>query len=239
MASEKVKKIMVVKEKRKVNWTLLLWFSLFLGWVGVDRFLLGQIGIGVLKLLTFGGLGVWWFIDLVMIMCSYEFKGIKWKFPKNQTNKTANIIVVIIILLLFFSPIYLGDNDAKKNTTVKSKEIINGTIEIKKVEVKLGNLYPIRVEIVNTGTVTLKPKFDYKVKLDGTQVCSGSSRLSDFGSIAINQKKVDEITFLGCMFTKDGDYKLTIDMLDSSFNIIDSETKGFSVNYWGKIIPNF
>ena len=41
--------------------------SIFLGELGIDRFYLGYIGTGILKLITCGGLGIWWLIDLIMI----------------------------------------------------------------------------------------------------------------------------------------------------------------------------
>ena len=41
--------------------------SVLLGGLGVDRFYLGYIGLGVLKLLTVGGFGIWALIDLILI----------------------------------------------------------------------------------------------------------------------------------------------------------------------------
>ncbi len=41
--------------------------SLFFGCLGVDRFYIGDVGLGVLKLLTAGGFGIWAFIDLFCI----------------------------------------------------------------------------------------------------------------------------------------------------------------------------
>lgn len=41
--------------------------SIFLEELGIDRFYLGYIGTGILKLITCGGFGIWWLIDLIMI----------------------------------------------------------------------------------------------------------------------------------------------------------------------------
>lgn len=47
--------------------TAALLLSVFFGSWGVDRFYIGDIGAGVGKLLTGGGLGIWWLIDLFTI----------------------------------------------------------------------------------------------------------------------------------------------------------------------------
>lgn len=49
------------------SYTTALILSIFLGGLGIDRFYLGYTGLGVAKLLTFGGCGVWALIDLILI----------------------------------------------------------------------------------------------------------------------------------------------------------------------------
>jgi TM2 domain-containing membrane protein YozV len=63
---------------REVNWVLLLVMSIIFGWIGVDRFMMGKVGTGLLKLFTIGGLGIWWLIDLILIATKYNFKNIKY-----------------------------------------------------------------------------------------------------------------------------------------------------------------
>lgn len=41
--------------------------SIFLGVLGLDRFLIGDWGKGLGKLFTGGGLGIWWLVDWFMI----------------------------------------------------------------------------------------------------------------------------------------------------------------------------
>lgn len=41
-----------------ISWTV--------GFLGADRIYRGEIGLGILKLITIGGLGVWWLVDALI-----------------------------------------------------------------------------------------------------------------------------------------------------------------------------
>ncbi|MGY4884291.1 MAG: TM2 domain-containing protein [Nanobdellota archaeon] len=66
------------KHEKKVNWVLTLVMSIIFGGLGVDRFIMGHIGLGILKLITLGGCGVWWLVDLILIATKHKFEGIEW-----------------------------------------------------------------------------------------------------------------------------------------------------------------
>jgi TM2 domain-containing membrane protein YozV len=55
-------------EQSDKNWVSAVVLSLFLGFLGIDRFYLGYTWSAFFKLLTFGGLGIWWVIDLTLLL---------------------------------------------------------------------------------------------------------------------------------------------------------------------------
>ena len=63
---------------KKVNWVLTLIMSILFGSLGVDRFIMGHVGLGILKLITMGGCGIWWLVDLILIATKHKFQGIEW-----------------------------------------------------------------------------------------------------------------------------------------------------------------
>ena len=67
--------------------TMLLCF--FLGGLGIHRFFVGKTGTGILMLITFGGLGIWWLIDLIMIAIG-SFTDIEGRAITYQSANTAN-----------------------------------------------------------------------------------------------------------------------------------------------------
>ena len=110
----------------------------------------------------------------------------------------------------------------------------HGEVTIQRVQVQLANLYPTRVTVENTGKETITPKFDVVVKKGSSTVCEGSPMIDEFTSIKAGESKTGEFTIMGCMFESDGQYTLTVDLLDSDYNKLDSDSEDFNVDYWSK-----
>lgn len=84
--------------------------SLFLGYFGVDRFYMGQIGRGLGKLFTFGGFGIWYTIDLVLIATgAARDADNRTLVGYDRSHKTAWVIIGVLWLLnMIGALLYIG-----------------------------------------------------------------------------------------------------------------------------------
>ncbi|HET8861575.1 MAG TPA: TM2 domain-containing protein [Marivirga sp.] len=57
--------------------TISLILSLFVGYLGIDRFYVGDVGLGILKLVTCGGFGIWVIVDWFLIMGTTKEKNLE------------------------------------------------------------------------------------------------------------------------------------------------------------------
>jgi TM2 domain-containing membrane protein YozV len=64
--------------KKDKKWVAALIISILIGSLGIDRFFMGYVGLGILKLITFGGFGIWWLIDVILIASKHDFAKVNW-----------------------------------------------------------------------------------------------------------------------------------------------------------------
>lgn len=104
--------------------------SYLFGTLGVDRFYLGYIGTGILKLLTFGGFGIWYFIDIARIIFGNlkdkQHQVLEGYYKNNRTLRmifyiitgfqVVSFIIGVIIIVSFFRTATSGVNTAARDT---------------------------------------------------------------------------------------------------------------------------
>ena len=66
--SQKEKLLDSSTKTNSIDWLALFLLTFFVGVLGVHWFYVGKIGTGVLMLITLGGLGVWFLVDLLLVV---------------------------------------------------------------------------------------------------------------------------------------------------------------------------
>lgn len=81
-----------VQKARTVTYEKALKYAIFLGWVGVDRFYLGDTIRGILKALTLSYCGVFWIVDIIVIR-SHKDNWDEWIGAKQAKRAEAQAII--------------------------------------------------------------------------------------------------------------------------------------------------
>ena len=113
----------LLEEQNIKSKTVLVILSfLGLGILGIDRMYAGQIGLGVLKLLTLGGLGIWAFIDWIFVLINAISKseqglfGItRWSDNVNDAFNVTLVCIFISFMMSYVLPIIFNKSDNIEN----------------------------------------------------------------------------------------------------------------------------
>ncbi len=202
-------------------------FAWFLGGFGADRFYLGKTGTAIAKLLTLGGLGLWAFYDVVMLVFgkTRDTQGRQLKDYekfKKPVKITFFILLVVQIISLFLAGIILMSTLATfQNVQTQARDIERET-DIKATFSQLEayyagyGSYPSLDELNDANF-----RDQYLVGLD-TEVVIDPTRLgTEYSSRPEAGRYAYEPTPAGCASQKSGavpcsDYTLTATLDDGS-----------------------
>jgi TM2 domain-containing membrane protein YozV len=67
LTDDQRRKFIDIVQRETQNPVELFGWNMWLGMFGIDRFLVGDVILGILKLVTLGGLGIWQIVDCFLI----------------------------------------------------------------------------------------------------------------------------------------------------------------------------
>ena len=103
-----------------------------LSFFGIDRIYAGQVWLGILKLVTLGGLGIWYLVDFLIVIINALSKsksgifGItKWSDNLNTTFYVALVLVVLKLIIIVISVMYIHYSIRINTNTNNGKNTID------------------------------------------------------------------------------------------------------------------
>ena len=82
-------------------------FSFFLGHLGVDRFYTGRVGLGLGKVFTCGGCGIWALIDSILLLTENYSDG-SGNYLRPATPQQKKIAIIFFIVGALIGVLYMA-----------------------------------------------------------------------------------------------------------------------------------
>lgn len=102
------------------NFTTTWLLSLLLGSLGIDRFYLGKIGTGILKLITGGGFGIWYLIDLIIVLTggTRDKQGAPLANQPEKKTKEWIITAAVFLVAIIIAAVSGANNAGRTSVSV-------------------------------------------------------------------------------------------------------------------------